>query len=216
MPLIKFKAIALLVLTVLTIGVAATSAEERASEIPPGEPTMKTEGQVPSPRGGRVILYSRSRHGNYPLASYTFSRGLRGDDKTVHNDVDLVFGNVQRENAFRGRRVDAVLGAGGNGAPALDGGGAGAKDQFRVGLFGGVDHGIVDLGKVDFNGLTHVPPTAKTASATRVGVQVDHVYLLRLIERTHRHSADPAYVKLRVLRHRDNDAVLIEWEPLAG
>jgi hypothetical protein len=215
MPLIKVKAIALLVLTVLAIRVEATTAEEPASEIPAGNPTIKTEGQIPSPRGGRVILYSRSRHGNYPLASYTFSRGLRGDDKTVRNDVDLVFGNVQRGAAFRGQRVDAVPGVGGNGAAGLDGGGAGAKDQFRVGLFGGADHGIVDLGKVDFSSLTHVPSTAKNASATRVGVQVDHVYVLRLVRRD-QHSANPAYIKLWVLQHRDNDAVLIEWEPLVG
>jgi hypothetical protein len=193
MPLIKVKAIALLVLTVLTIGVEATKAEELGSEIPAGEPTMKTEGQIPSPHGGRAILYSRSRHGNYPWASYTFSRGLRGDDKTVRNDVDLVFGNVQRENAFQGQRVDAVPGVGGNGASGLDGGAAGAQDQFRVG--GGVDHRIVDLGKVDFNGLTNVPPTAKNASAKRIGVQVDHVYVLRLIERNDQRSANPVYIK---------------------
>jgi len=196
--------------------VKAAGAEELA--IPAGEPKMVMEGQAATPQGGRVVLYSRSRYGNYPLATYSFSRGLRGDDRTVGNDVELVFGNVQRENAFRGRRVDSVPGAHGpgNGSVGMDGGGPGAKDRFRVALFGGSNHRILDLGDVAFDDLTNVPVAAKSAEARSAEARANHVYVLRLFDRNDPRYKNPVYVKLKVLLHRDNDAILIEWKPLAG
>src|SRR5579884_3092639 len=92
-------------------------------DFPPGPPRMVPQGQKPAPDGGRVVLYSRSRYGNYPLATYAFHRGLRGDDASVANDVNLVFGNARRENAFPGPPVDGVPGVPGSGACGTDGGG---------------------------------------------------------------------------------------------
>lgn len=200
-------------LAALTICVKAAKAEELA--IPTGEPKMMMEGQTATPQGGRVVLYSRSRYGNYPLATYSFSRGLRGDDRTVGNDVELVFGNVQRENAFRGTRVDSLPGHG-PGSAGMDGGSPGAKDRFRVALFGSADHGIYDLGDVAFDDLTNVPAVAKSAKARSAEARVGHVYVLRLFDRNDPRYKNPVYVKLKVLLHRDNDAVLIEWKPLAA
>ncbi|WP_139017413.1 hypothetical protein [Bradyrhizobium sp. STM 3809] len=179
---------------------------------------MRVEGQIPSPEGGRVILYSRSHYGNYPLASYSFVRGLRGDDRTVCNDVDLVFGNARRSEAFSGQRVDSVPGAAGpvNGAPGLDGGGPGTEDQFRVGLFGTARHRIIDMGPIADDVLPGVPPAAKNAGSDHAAVHQGHVYIVRLNDDNDRRLATPIYVKLRVLSHRDNDAVLIEWHRLQG
>jgi len=193
-----------------------TKAEDDGLRIPEGKPEMKIEGQTPTPAGGRVILYSRSRYGNYPLASYSFLRGLRGDDRTVRNDVELVFGNTQRREGFSGARVDSVPGVGGpaNGAPGMDGGGAGVKDQFRVSLFGSARHRIVDLGAIADDAVTSVPPAAKSAGSDRAVVAVGHTYVVRLHGADDRRFATPIYVKLRVLSHKDNDAVLIEWRRL--
>jgi hypothetical protein len=209
------KTAGLAVLATLVLLTASAKAEGEL-EIPLGTPEMKIEGQTPAPQGGRAILFSRSRHGNYPLATYSFSRGLRGDDKTVGNDVELVFGNAQRANAFAGPPVNSVPGAVGprNGAAGMDGGGAGTKDQFRVGLSGTAGHRIVDLGSIDSDELTSVPSAAKSAGSDHAVVQAGHTYVLRLYDPNDRRYAAPIYVELRVLAHRDNDAVLIEWRRL--
>lgn len=183
-------------------------------DFPEGPPKMVTQGQQPAPQGGRAVLYSRSRHGNYPLATYSFAAGLRGDDESVANDVELVFGNAQRPDAFKGRRIDAVPGVGGNGACGMDGGAD--SDQFRVGLHDNADHRIVDLGKIDFQKVTELTKEMEKAADTQAEVKLDHVYVIRLFDRGDARYQKPVYVKLKVLRHRDNDVVMVEWKPLAG
>lgn len=136
----------------------------------------------------------------------------------MRNDVELVFGNRQRKGAFRGPRVDAVPGVGGNGACGMDGGGPGAKDEFRAGIVGNARHRIVDLGKIDFRGLKTIPQQAeavlKNDRASYAEVRLDHVYVIRLHDPNDKRYLKPIHVKLKVLRHRDNDAILIEWKPL--
>jgi hypothetical protein len=173
------------------------------------------------PAGGKVILYSRNRHGNYPLASYAFQLGLRGDDERVRNHVNLVFGNGKRENSFTGERIDSVPGGTGGaaGAVGMDSRSFHGKrfDEFRVGCYGGCQHRIVDLGKVDYGkvripaSLCELPDEASHSGHARV--EVGHVYVIHLYY-PGRPDPQDLYVKLKVLAHRDNDAVLFEWQPL--
>jgi RNA polymerase sigma factor (sigma-70 family) len=185
---------------------------------PAGPPRMVTEGQKPSPAGGRVILYSRSRHGNYPLATYAFHLGLRGDDRSVGNDVNLIFGNTRRRNAGAGPPVESVPGVWRHGAAGMDGAGL-EKDLFRVNCLGGSEHRILDLGTVDYDGLRAPPrgwePDCDEDAGT-APVEVNHVYVIRLFEPEHPNLGQERYVKLKVLAHRDNDAVLFAGEPLPG
>jgi hypothetical protein len=189
--------------------------EKPLIEIPDGPPQMATEGQKPMPEGGPVVLYSRNRHGNNPLASYSFIRGLRGDDPPVNNDVELVFGNRKRF-LVGGTPINEVPE---EHRPAYNivAGIAFEKvrDEFQVGLHGwGKKHRIVDLGPIDFKALIKVPKEAENAESPIVEVQIDHVYVIRLLD--DRYHQQPVYVKLKVLRHRDNDTVLFEWEPLGA
>jgi hypothetical protein len=197
------------------------SPAEKAGPIPPFNGKMVTRGQKATPDGSKVVLYSRNRHGNYPVASYSFGRGLRGDDETVENLVDLVFGNRQREDAFSGAPIDSVPGVGGAGACGMDGGNAGEPgyDEFRVGLYGGCRHRISDLGEVDY-ARADIPadlailPDKGASSAEQAKVVPGHVYIVHAWYPDGDRPFD-IYVKLKVLRHRDNDAVEFEWAKLA-
>src|SRR5262249_30176635 len=70
-------AVGLLVLAgghLLPPGVAAPAPEVKKppagkDEIPPYDGKLRSDGETPMPQGGKVVLYSRNRHGNYPLAS---------------------------------------------------------------------------------------------------------------------------------------------------
>jgi RNA polymerase sigma factor (sigma-70 family) len=194
-------------------------------KLPPFDGVLVTRGQKAQPGGGKVILYSRNRYGNYPVATYDFTLGLRGDDEQVANYVDLVYGNCMREGAFAGKAVDGVPGAFSRWRNAGAAGAAGmdartpALDTFRVGLYGGPWHRIVDCGKVDFARATVPPKLAELPGPgdrrlDTVAVAVGHVYVLHLYDDNAATSQD-RYVKVRVLRHRDNDAVEIEWAPMA-
>jgi hypothetical protein len=160
------------------------------------------------------------------VATYDFTLGLRGDDLQVANYVDLVFGNAKRANAFDGEAVDSVPGAvsqrfksGAAGAAGMDGASTPeAPDQFRVGLYGGSRHRIVDCGEVQLKKVTIPdnliePPDDDERLPDTVKVVVDHVYVLHLYDKTERTHQDQ-YVAVQVLRHQDNDAVEIEWTPL--
>ena len=118
---------------------------------------MITQGQKPMLDGGRVVLYSRSRHGNYPLATYAFHLGLRGDDRSVANDVNLLFGNTKRDQGFDGERIDKVPGVPSNGATGMDGKIIENADGFRVTCLDGSQHRIEDLGAANFNEVL-IPP----------------------------------------------------------
>jgi RNA polymerase sigma factor (sigma-70 family) len=185
---------------------------ETVRDFPPGPPRMVTQGQKPAPDGGRVVLYSRSRHGNYPVATYAFHLGLRGDDSSVANDVNLVFGNAERDNGFTGPPVDGVPGVNGNGACGMDGGPA-SEDAFRVGCVGRCEHRILDLGFADYASLRAAPRAIEDDwddDGTAV-VHAGHVYAILVYDPDHPKLREPRYVKLKVLRHRDNDRVLFEW-----
>jgi hypothetical protein len=199
--------------------------EPERMKIPPFDGVMKTEGQKPQPGGGKVILHSRNRYGNYPVATYDFTLGLRGDDKQVANYVDLVFGNTKRAGAFAGDPVDGVEGAtsglrnaGAAGAAGMDGASPDRGDEFRVGLYGGSRHAIVDCGKADFAKVT-IPaalvekPGPDDRRPNHADVAAGRVYVIHLYDDSDNTPQD-RYVKVRVLRHQDNDAVEIEWAPL--
>lgn len=169
--------------------------------------------QLAEPNGGTVLLYARNRYGNYPLATYAFHLGLRGDGKTVGNEVNLIFGNAKRANAFTGDPVDdgpRRL----HGAAGMDGGPMDGKpqDEFRVFTRSEANQ-IVDLGAVNFAAVT-APPESLGTAGYRVPVVERHVYVLSITERNKKNPAEPLIVKLKVIRHRDNDAVIFTWEPL--
>jgi hypothetical protein len=147
-------------------------------EIPPYDGKLRTDGQTAMPQGGKVVLYSRNRYGNYPLASFAFHLGLRGDDARVANYVNLLFGNRIREKPFDGVAVDVVPGLDGQPGPGGNGGAGGGKgvgsdgapggkgfagaaglngeqdgpavDEFQVNCYGGSRQRIVDLGRVEY------------------------------------------------------------------
>jgi len=129
-------------LAALTSCVKAARAEELA--IPTGEPKMVMEGQTATPQGGRVVLYSRRATANYPLATYAFSRGLRGDDRTVGNKRRVGSLAMYSAKCFS-RPAGGFAAWHGPGSAGMDGGSPGAKDRFRVGLVGNADHRILDL-----------------------------------------------------------------------
>jgi hypothetical protein len=227
MFLAKWKAPAVgLAVVLFVVGAAGGDKEEeppaKPKKIAPFDGNMQTRGQKAQPRGGKAVLYSRNRYGNYPVATYDFTLGLRGDDERVANRVDLVFGNRERKGTFAGREVDRVKGTGRPSAGAAGMGGRLKKDigdEFHVGLVGNCQHAIVDCGKVDFAKVA-VPaelverPGKNKRRKEQAVVAVGHVYVI------HIYDAAPAtrqdhYVKVRVLRHQDNDAVEIEWAPLA-
>src|SRR5262249_24546359 len=135
--------------------------------------------QDPGRNGGKVALYARNRHGNYPLARYAFHLGLRNDALAVANPVNPLYGNRQRAKPLTQKPLDVVPGArgGSHGGPGGQGGhggdqGAGeaggsggtgvagaagmngenatGSDEFQVTCHAGSEHRIVDLGKVDY------------------------------------------------------------------
>jgi hypothetical protein len=235
-------------------GSAPASAARAPTEIPPYDGKLHAEGQKATPEGGKAVLYSRNRYGNYSLASFDFNMGLRDDDKRVGNFVNLVFGNRKRENAFKGQPIDSVPGAfgplaqgpggtgghgGGPGGSRNEGGGAGGRgiagvagmgganpaashDEFQVNCYNITANRIVDLGKVDYAKVTipedlRVPPTADARIPDQldsVPVGVNHVYMIHVYTPGGRPLPQDFYVKLRVLQHRDNDAVEFEWAKL--
>ncbi|MCW8131098.1 MAG: RNA polymerase sigma factor [Planctomycetota bacterium] len=181
-------------------------------EIPAGPPRLAPD-QRSEPNGGTVLLYSRNRYGHYPLATYAFHLGLRGDGRTVGNEVNLIFGNAKREQAFTGDLVDEGP-RGLHGAAAMDGGPLDGKprDEFRA-FTRNEQNAIVDLGAVDYATVTE-PPEGLGTAGYRVPVVEGHVYVLRIAERNKKNPGEPLIVKLKVVRHRDNDAVIFTWEPL--
>lgn len=185
------------------------AARRAAPELPPGPPAMDPD-QVPQLRGGQVVLWSRNRYGNYPLATYAFHLGERGDGRDVRNEVNLIYGNVVRESAFKGETVDGEF----NGSAGMDAGRRGSPDEFRV-FTRSVQNKIVDLGAADYQAVVEAPAAIEDAGY-RAAVAEGHVYVVRFRERSLPDPEKPVDVKLRVLRHRDNDAVLIEWAPLEG
>jgi hypothetical protein len=206
--------------------VLASDEADAKEPIPAFDGVMKTEGQTPQPKGGKVILYSRNRYGNYPVATYDFTLGLRGDDLQVANYVDLVFGNAQRKDAFADEAVNSVPGAFSKRLNAAAAGAAGrdgastpeAPDQFRVGLYGGSRHRIVDCDKVELKEVTIPdklvePPEDDDRLPDTVKVIAGHTYVIHLYDKTEITHQDQ-YVAVKVLRHQDNDAVEIEWAPL--
>ena len=178
-------------------------------DFPPGPPVMALD-QTAAPEGGRIVLYSRNRHGNYPLASFAFHLGLRGDDRRVRNAVNLLFGNVKRADRFSGEPVNQVPEVLGNGAAGMDAGPG--KDEFRVQCMGGDEHRILDLGALEFATLTAIPKDW-TQAPYRAAVHVNHVYVVRLFDPEEPPLQD-RFFKVKVLRHRENDAVLLDWAPL--
>lgn len=183
-----------------------------APEITAGPPRLAPD-QWAEPNGGTVLLYSRNRYGNYPLATYAFHLGLRGDGKTVGNEVNLIFGNAKRESAFTGDPVDeGPLKL--HGPTGMDGGPLDGKpqDEFRSYTRTEQNH-IVDLGAVDYATVT-TPPESLATAGYRVPVVEGHVYVLSITERNKKNPDEPLIVKLKVVRHRDNDAVIFTWEPL--
>jgi RNA polymerase sigma factor (sigma-70 family) len=175
--------------------------------LPPGPPSMLGAAQAAQQSGGLVVLWSRNRWGNYPLATYDFRLGLRGDHPHVANGVQLAFGNRQRANAWTGAQVDAVADVPSNGSCGQDGG-PGAQDEFRANLYGGERSAIRDLGAADFAAIHEARPIGFDEAVAPV--VVGHTYLVM-----YQADGEPgAEVKMRVLAHRDNDAVLIEWAPL--
>jgi RNA polymerase sigma factor (sigma-70 family) len=166
--------------------------------------------QTPMPAGSRIVLYSRNRFGNYPLASYALHLGLRGDDKSVANDVNLLYGNVHREDSFRGRKVDNVPGVFGNGSAGMDGGG---PDRLQVSCCGNNRNRILDLGPINYADLQSAPPELSKAG-DRADVKEGHVYVVRIQDKTREEMKTAKYYKLHVIQHRDNAAVMIDWQPL--
>ncbi|MFH0939309.1 MAG: POTRA domain-containing protein [Planctomycetota bacterium] len=179
------------------------------SEFCSGPPEM-VFNQAAMPAGGRVVLYSRNRFGNYPLASYALHLGLRGDDARVRNAVNLLFGNAYRSDAFKGAPIDDVPGSSGNGSAGMDGGAP--QDRFQVSCYGGNRNKIIDLGKVNYETLAI--PKGFVQAKDRVYVKQGHVYCIRLLDKNDPRFSNSLYFKLKVIEHRDNDAVMIDWEPL--
>jgi RNA polymerase sigma-70 factor (ECF subfamily) len=193
---------------------AQAKTETTAADFPPGPPQMVLQGQKPLPQGGRVVLYSRARYGNYPLATYAFHLGLRGDDASVSNEVNLIFGNGKRKNGFAGPPVDAVPGVRPRcGAAGMDGGPP-DHDTFRVNCWGGAQNCVVDLGPVDYAAITQAPESVQKMDgrdADRVPVKVNDTYVIRLLQPGLPQLQEARFVKLKVLGHRDFDAVQFEW-----
>ncbi len=186
---------------------AASPTLAHGGPLPPGPPSMLGAALPAQRGGGRAVLWSRNRWGNYPLATYDFRLGLRGDHPLVANGVQLVFGNRQRANAWTGAQVDAVPAVPSNGSCGQDGG-PGAQDEFRANLYGGERSAIRDLGAADFAAIHEARPIG--FDEAMAPVVVGHTYLVM-----YKADGEPgAEVKLRVIAHRDNDAVLIEWAPL--
>jgi RNA polymerase sigma factor (sigma-70 family) len=206
---------------------APTPREEAREELPRFDGKLQVKGQKPMPQGGKVVLYSRNRHGNYPLAGYSFHLGLRNDDVQVANYVNLLFGNRVRDNAFQGEPVDTAPGAaapGGTGAAGAAGLNAGdpGVDEFQVNCYGGSRNRIVDLGQVDYARVevprelrdlpgedARIPPEQNL-----VPVTAGHVYVIHVLGDVAGQGPADFHVKLKVLKHRDNDAVLLEWARL--
>jgi len=205
----------------------ADGAAEKPSADFPAFPGKFVPAEKPTPGGGQVVLYSRNRHGSYPLAAYAFHLGMRNDNAEVANFVNLVFGNRKREDAFAGVPVDAgpppPAGQGQGqsvaGAVGMDGAN-GAGDEFRVNCYGGTRNRIVDLGEVDFAKVAlprakpDDPEAAVDDAFNIVPVKAGHVYVLHVFGKDGNGVMKNFYVKLKVLKHRDNDAVLLEWAPL--
>ena len=175
------------------------------SEFGSGPPQM-ISNQMATPNGGRIVLYSRNRYGNYPLATYSFIMGLRGDDVRVRNFADLVFGNANRPDRFMGTQVDGVPKVDGVGPCGMDGGAHG--DTFRVSLYGGCRHTILDLGET-FETAGAASKQMRSAGEY-ADVKANHVYIVRLMAE----KMKPLYIKLKVLQHNDNEGVIIDWEPM--
>lgn len=177
--------------------------------LPAGPPVLLGAAQQAEPHGGLVVLWSRSRWGNYPLATYDFRSGLRGDHPAVANRVQLAFGNRLRAHAWQGVPVDAVPGTIGAGACGRDGASGGQEvDEFRAGLEGEERAAIRDCGTLPFDQLRVAVPLG--FDAAYAPVVVGHTYLLQY----HANGEPGSEVKFRVLAHRDNDVVLLEWAPL--
>jgi hypothetical protein len=203
-----------------------------------GPPAMIPH-QTPALNGGRVVLYSRNRHGNYPLAGYALHLGLRGDDTRVSNDVNLLFGNIARKGQFAGRWIDEVPSAlgPGHGAAGMSDGVKNSDlklidssddetladnpsaeiqirlhDTFQMNCRGAQANRIIDLGAIDFK-TARANAQDFVKAQSRIIVQANHVYAIRLRETGDERLQTPLYYKLKVLQHRDNDAVMFDWEP---
>ena len=203
---------------------SADNQPEKTIEEFPNYPGKFVPADKPVPGGGKVVLYSRSRYGNYPLATYAFQLGLRGDNAQVANYVNLIFGNRTREDAFGGDLVNAgPPSQDGNrvaGAAGMDGNNGDSVDEFRVNCYGGSRNRIVDLGESDFakivipKELQANPADAVDDVLNTVPVKVGHVYVIHIHGKDQDGEMKAFYVKVKVLQHRDNDAVLLEWAPL--
>ena len=128
----------------------------------------------------------------------------------MRNEVNLLFGNVKRENGFSGEPVNGVPDVPGNGAAGMDAGPG--RDAFRVQCMGGDEHQLLDLGAIKFSNLSAIPKDW-TQAPYRAAVHVNHVYVVRLFDPEEPQLQD-RFFKFKVLRHRENDAVLLDWVPL--
>jgi hypothetical protein len=167
--------------------------------------------QIAQPGGGTVVLLSRVAYGDYARSSYAFHLGLRNDERRVSNEVNLIFGNVRRPGD---KADDEEQPIGRHGAAGTDAGSRDGKppqDEFRV-FTRSVRNSILDLGAVDYDGIRAAPVEIHRAEHRAV-VKMGHVYVIKIEERN-RTPAEPFYVKLKVTRHRQNDAVEFIWEPL--
>ena len=178
--------------------------------LPDGPPTMLGSLQQAQPHGGQAVLWARSRWHNYCLATYDFTRGLRGDHPDVRNAVQLVFGNAARAADAGGPpRIDGYPGSPGNGACGEDGDPGTGRDAFRVGLHGGDACRILALGRRDIASLAAAP--AMDHAGDYADVVVGASYVIRI----HEPEQPVEAVAFTVLAWRADDAVLIDWRPIA-
>ncbi len=191
---------------------SAPTVRRESSALPDGPPIWLGDAQSAQPGGGRVVLWSRAHWHNYPLASYDFSRGLRADHVLVRNKVQLVFAN-------RNRRIDEA-------SPAIpiperfydichlgeitqDPDTPRAEpDTFRI--RSGLSVSILPLGHVDIAGLAAAPAMdqAGESAAVERGASYALVY-------TDLDSKELRAVAFTVVDWRADDAVLIDWRPIA-
>jgi RNA polymerase sigma factor (sigma-70 family) len=183
-----------------------------ASTLPDGPPIWLGDAQSAQPNGGRVVLWSRAHWHNYPLASYDFSRGLRADHVLVRNKVQLVFANQNRlidqaspaipipERFYDICHLGEIIQD-----PDTQ---RGEPDTFRI--RSGLSVSILPLGHVDLAGLTAAPAMdqAGESAAVERGASYALVY-------TDFDSKALRAVAFTVVDWRADDAVLIDWRPIA-
>jgi RNA polymerase sigma factor (sigma-70 family) len=185
-------------------------------DIPSGPPRMLGTAQIPQPSGGRFVLWSWRRWDNYPLATYDFERGSRGDHPAVGNDIQLLFGSVARGGTWNSESSVSASAFPGSTAPLQKGvtgclGSASANDDvdtLRVGCYGEGTGWIKDIGTADARPDADIFP--EPLSGTSAPAIVGHVYVISYT----RDDGIRRWLQVRVLAHRDDDAVLLEWCPL--